>query len=260
MTEDDFAELASGHAHHALSDADERRYLDALAAHPEWAERAEAEQRTAAALAETLAAVEPPAGLRTDLLARIAHTPQQPQAADEPEPGVVTSQAQADIPAAPEETTAVEPRWGRRLFALAASLVLLVALGVGTVAVVSQTLRPAAVIALDEITGAPDAEEATVELADGGTATAHWSDSLGSAVLVTDGLSDLDASQTYELWYVRGDTPVSAGVFSPEDGVATAQLAGAMHAGDVIAVTVEQAGGSPSGVPTTDPIVAIPTT
>jgi anti-sigma-K factor RskA len=36
-------------------------------------------------------------------------------------------------------------------------------------------------------------------------------------------------------------------------------LAGDMHAGDVIAVTVEQAGGSPSGSPTTDPVVVIPT-
>ena len=35
--------------------------------------------------------------------------------------------------------------------------------------------------------------------------------------------------------------------------------AGEMHEGDVIAVTVEQGGGSPSGLPTTDPVIAIPT-
>jgi anti-sigma-K factor RskA len=32
-----------------------------------------------------------------------------------------------------------------------------------------------------------------------------------------------------------------------------------MHEGDVIAVTVEPAGGSPTGQPTSDPIIAIPT-
>jgi len=32
-----------------------------------------------------------------------------------------------------------------------------------------------------------------------------------------------------------------------------------MQAGDVIAVTVEPAGGSPNGLPSTDPIVVIPT-
>ena len=45
----------------------------------------------------------------------------------------------------------------------------------------------------------------------------------------------------------------------PADGSTTAQLQGAMKPGDAIAVTVEQAGGSPTGVPTSDPIIVIPT-
>lgn len=39
----------------------------------------------------------------------------------------------------------------------------------------------------------------------------------------------------------------------------TALLDQPMGAGDVIAVTIEQAGGSPSGSPTTDPVIVIPT-
>ena len=78
-------------------------------------------------------------------------------------------------------------------------------------------------------------------------------------MLVTDGIPSPADGETYELWFVRGDTPVSAGVFDTEGGDATAVLAGDMHAGDVIAVTVEQAGGSPSGSPTTDPFIVIPT-
>jgi anti-sigma-K factor RskA len=58
---------------------------------------------------------------------------------------------------------------------------------------------------------------------------------------------------------VRGDAPVSAGVFDVDGGDATALLDGDMQAGDAIAVTVEQAGGSPTGQPTTDPVIVIPT-
>lgn len=76
MTEDEFAELASGHALHTLSDVDERRYDEALAANPLWAERAAAEADTAAALAEMLTPVAPPPAVRAELLARIAATPQ----------------------------------------------------------------------------------------------------------------------------------------------------------------------------------------
>lgn len=77
-------------------------------------------------------------------------------------------------------------------------------------------------------------------------------------MLVASGLEDLDPDKSYELWFVRGDKPIAAGVFDPDDGKATALLEVPMRAGDVIAVTIEQAGGSPSGSPTTDPIIVIP--
>src|SRR5690606_17671970 len=115
------------------------------------------------------------------------------------------------------------------------------------------------VVALEEIEAASDAQQATVELESGAQATAHWSASAGSAVLVTDGLDALDEDQTYQLWLVRGEEALPAGLFETDAGTATALLDGAMHEGDVIAVTVEQAGGSPTGLPTTDPIIAIPT-
>ncbi|HWU30979.1 MAG TPA: anti-sigma factor, partial [Microbacterium sp.] len=145
------------------------------------------------------------------------------------------------------------------LFALAACLVLIVGGGIATAVVVSQLQRPASVVALDEIRSAPDAAQATVKLGSGATATAHWSADLGEAVLVASGLERPEAGKTYELWFVRGDKPVSAGVFTPEGGSATALLNGSMRAGDVIAVTVEQSGGSPSGAPTSEPIIVIPT-
>lgn len=145
------------------------------------------------------------------------------------------------------------------LFALAASVALVVGIGVGVSVLGSQLNRPASVIALEQIEAAGDAQQATVELEDGAQATAHWSASVGDVVLVTEGLASLDEDSAYELWFVREDGAVAAGVFDTDAGTATALLEGTMREGDVIAVTVEQAGGSPTGEPTTDPIIVIPT-
>lgn len=254
MNEKEFAELAAGAALHALSADDERRYRAALAAHPEWQADADADAAAANLLAETAATVEPPAAIRSALLAQIALTPQTADAADD------DAAEGADSDHDPVDAPRPAPRrWARIAFALAACLALLVGVGVGAVALNAQLNRPASVVALQEIESAADAEQATVTLADGGTATAHWSGSVGKAVLVADGIPTPADGETYELWFVRGDTPVSAGVFDVDGGDATALLDGDMQAGDAIAVTVEQAGGSPTGQPTTDPVIVIPT-
>lgn len=249
MNEREFAELAAGHALNALTDADEKRYADALAAHPEWSEIAEADAGTAAMLADAATPVEAPTELRDALLARIGSLPQEP------------ATGSADPPPAPASVAAPPARRRRLrlLFALAASLVLLVGIGVGAAVLTAQLMRPASVVALEQIEDAEDAQQATVELEAGGVATAHWSESLGTAVLVTEGLESLGEGQTYELWYVRGDDPVSAGLFQVDGGTTTALLSGELQAGDAIAVTVEPTGGSPTGAPTSDPILVIPT-
>ena len=88
----------------------------------------------------------------------------------------------------------------------------------------------------------------------------HWSESVGEVVFVSDGLPTLSSDQSYELWFVRDSGAIAAGVFEAGgDGNATALLSGTMSPGDVIAVTVEPAGGSPTGEPSGDPILAIPT-
>ncbi|WP_433675382.1 anti-sigma factor [Microbacterium gorillae] len=281
MNESEFAELSAGHSLGSLSDADERRYRKALAENPQWRFVADADAETAALLADGVVEVAPPAGARDALLALISGTPQDgrqqghddvseeipessvPSAvAAQPTEGPVPSAdlSAAESPTLPSADAArPKPRRRRAFFALAACLAILVGLGVSASMIVPQLLRPAAVVALDRIESAPDAEERTVSLESGGTATAHWSASIGEAVLVTDGLDRLDSDQAYELWFVRGDGAVSAGVFDAADGSTTAQLQGAMKPGDAIAVTVEQAGGSPTGVPTSDPIIVIPT-
>ncbi|MDN3442952.1 anti-sigma factor [Microbacterium sp. APC 3901] len=268
MNEQEFAELAAGAAIDALSPDDQQRYHAALAAHPEWQRIVDADADSAGFLAEGVTRAAPSPDIRAALLARIAVTPQHGD--------IVLADSMPD--ATPDETTDAAPVTDsalaalggedapkapahrlRFLFTLAACLALLVGVGAGAVAINTYINRPASVVALEDIQAADDAQQASVSLESGGTATAHWSASLGKSVLVTDGIPSLAEGETYELWYVRGDTPVSAGVFAADGGEATAVLAGEMHAGDVIAVTVEQDGGSPSGLPTSDPVVVIPT-
>lgn len=252
MNEKEFAELAAGHALHALSDADEQLFADALISHPEWQAIADDDIETAHLLADASVTVAPPSDIRAALLAQIATTPQGDHA-------VATHSVEHASPEVEEPLLRPPRRWGRTIFALAACLVLLAGLGFGIVALTSQLTTPASVVALNEIQSASDAQKASIELESGAVATAHWSASVGSAVLVADGLEPLSDDKTYELWFVRGDEPVPAGLFEADAGDATALLEGAMHEGDVIAVTVEPAGGSPTGQPTSDPIIAIPT-
>lgn len=297
MNLQEFAELSAGYALGALSPADRDAFEAALAEHPEWSDIVAADAETVALLAEGTAPVAPPLGARGLLLSQIALTPQAPGAhhtgvqtpapivpplpplprdgvlvetepldtLSEASPSLVAETAPSSGPIEPPASTAMiqavsRRNWTRGLLALAASLVFLVVIGFGAASLGQWLTRPAAIVALEEIESAPDALSATAEVAGGGTATAHWSESLGKAVLVTDGLPTIASGETFEMWFVRDDgTPVSAGTFDAARASTTTILDGALEAGDTIAVTVEPAGGSTTGAPTTDPIVAIPT-
>ena len=298
MNEKDFAELSAGHALHALSPEDERAYRAALETHPEWADLVAADAQAGALLAEGFGEEEPPSEVRSALLARIAGMPQvaasfaggpaaskpardvpvvdEPAAAAEapaadasaadvppvPEvPAPVAAEAEPVAPTAPPTEvvqTIQRKNWTRGLFALVASAALLVGIGWGVGAIVEQVRTPVEVQALEQIESAPDAQSVVGQFADGGEATVHWSPSVGKVVLTTAATPEIADDRSFELWYVRGDEPIAAGTFEPGEDI-TALLDGDMEPGDIIAVTVEEQGGSPDGTPTTDPIIAIPT-
>ncbi|MBN9211784.1 MAG: hypothetical protein BGO45_12860 [Microbacterium sp. 71-36] len=266
MNERDFADLAAGHALNALSDADERAYQEALAGNPHWSSHVRDAADAVAAISATVEPVEPPASIRASLLARIADLPQESAAPIDDRDVLEDFAAAGPAPIEPEqEAVTVGPSassgWGlRRWFTLAASLVAVLVLGFGAVTIGQQLTRPASLVALEQVTTAPDAQSATATMPDGAVVTAHWSDSTGQSVLVTDKMSTLPSDKTYELWFVRDDTPIAAGIFSTDaEGKATAVLQGEFHSGDVIAVTVEPAGGSPDGTPSSAPVVAVAT-
>lgn len=267
MNENDFAALSAGYALNALNDADRRAFEEALTQHPEWSSHVRADLNTVASFSAGVAAVTPPPAIRTELLARISDTPQlgdttvqdalgdaDGHALDDDEDYAAAGPAPV-VPAVEQARTNAAPP--RRWFVLAASIALVAVLGFGTVTAVQQFTRPAAVIALESIENAPDARSVSVAVESGGEATAYWSEELRQAVFVSDGLATLADDKSFELWFVRDGEAIPAGTFDDSD--TTAVLAGAFQPGDTIAVTIEQAGGSPDGVPTTAPIVAIPT-
>jgi hypothetical protein len=62
--------------------------------------------------------------------------------------------------------------------------------------------------------------------------------------------------RVYELWMIRGETPVRGLCVEPRDGVVVARFEGPVTASDVLAVTVESASCPTS--PTTEPIFVAP--
>jgi len=73
-------------------------------------------------------------------------------------------------------------------------------------------------------------------------------------VLVTKDMPRIPEGRIYQIWVIEGDKPKPGGLFQPdeEDPVA-ASMTRSPGAGDVVAITVEPAGGSSS--PTSDPIL-----
>lgn len=77
----------------------------------------------------------------------------------------------------------------------------------------------------------------------------------GDAVFSATGLSAIPDTETYQLWLIGEDGPVSAGVFQPDpEGGALVLLDGDVRPGLVLGLTIEPAGGSVA--PTGDILIA----
>ena len=142
------------------------------------------------------------------------------------------------------------------LAAVAAAIALFVGGGVITTSLAQNSFAQQQADQLAAINSADDAQRASVDLADGGTATLVWSNTLLSSALIVDGLAPLPADRTYELWYINDAGARPAGTFGVAGSGSTWRvLDGTMKAGDTVGVTVEPRGGSDA--PTTDPVVVI---
>lgn len=86
-------------------------------------------------------------------------------------------------------------------------------------------------------------------------ATLLWDTTDNTLVLVSDQLAQLDVSQTYQLWFIDGTTPVSAGLFqvNPQNrALQQISLDTQLTNYQAVAISIEPSSGSTA--PTTDPI------
>lgn len=82
-----------------------------------------------------------------------------------------------------------------------------------------------------------------------------WDEQGNEATLVTDQLTLLGNEQTYQVWLIDGETPVSAGLFQVDAqnrSLLTIDLNQELEQFVAVAISIEPASGSPA--PTTDPI------
>jgi anti-sigma-K factor RskA len=159
------------------------------------------------------------------------------------------------------------PRWAV-VVAAAAAVVGLAAGGVfGGIALTQQQELQSAQTRLDQarqryepvaaLLSAPDAKTVHGEAPIGGGVTVIVSKSLNRVMVMDTGLPSQPGGKVYEAWLITGgNAPRSAGVIAASDdgGLVVADGVGPV---DQLAVSLEQAGGSPTGAPT-DVLMSMP--
>lgn len=214
--------------------------------------RAELDQmRALVASLDDASDVTPPPDLRQRILDIVAVTPQldhAPPEAKRPELTIVEGTAHSGP--LPQATAPRRPRSQWLGLSAAAAVCALVA---GMVAWFALGGSPSESEQIAEVMDSSVAQ--TVMLDDGRVQGIRivYSPTTGDAVLVGEGLPEPGDDRDYQLWYVEGTSPVSAGVFRPDDDGSVEQLIEDFEVdGNEFAVTEEPAGGSEA--PTSDPI------
>jgi anti-sigma-K factor RskA len=73
------------------------------------------------------------------------------------------------------------------------------------------------------------------------------------AILVAKDMPSVPEDQTCEIWVISNDVPKPSGLFQPDPNMTATPITNSIAKADVIAVTVEPAGGSEQ--PTSDPVL-----
>ncbi|MFC4375560.1 anti-sigma factor domain-containing protein [Nocardia halotolerans] len=129
-----------------------------------------------------------------------------------------------------------------RWLATAAAAVAIAGAAVGITVVVDRANDPPGTVTAQQVLDRPDSRESSAPVTGGGEMTVHLSKELGAAAVAFHDLPALPADRAYQLWRVpSGGQPQSVAVLAGQPMVVTS-----VESADVLAVTVEPAGGSPS--------------
>lgn len=252
-------DLVGAYAVDALP-AEERRFFERHLDDCDECRSEVAELQVTASLLGTAAWEAPPPGLRDQVLAAVAVTPQEAASPAQPAEGgqradewaVRAPTGAAPTAAAPTTWTARE-RLRQLLPAVAAVIVLGVA---GVTVVVTQTGGgPGPDEQLAALVSAPDARIVDLAAPEGATARFVWSAEREEGIFLTDGLEAPPRGQAYALWVIEGESPPAlVGMFEPDaDGHARHPISDPSAGPVTVAVTVESEEGVEA--PTSEPII-----
>jgi anti-sigma-K factor RskA len=73
-------------------------------------------------------------------------------------------------------------------------------------------------------------------------------------ILVAENMPSVPEDKTCQIWVIKGDVPKPSGLFRPDGNMTATPITNSITKGDVIAVTVERAGGSKK--PTSAPVLS----
>lgn len=247
----------------ALDAQEEEEFAAHLAVCPACRREVREFSETAAELAR-VAAVTPPAELRSAVLGAIREVrplPPDNLPAEAPSPQPTTDTREAAIAeTSPVDELAVrrERRTRRWLTAVAAAAVV-VALALGGWGWGLNEQRQDQVAqaqAEDELLSAPDAKIVVTPLRDGGRASFVVSKAQDRALFIGTDLPSPGAGQTYQLWRVYSPNDIRSAGLVPAGGRQQRYLEGDVQDATALAVSLEPEGGSPT--PTQDQILAKP--
>jgi anti-sigma-K factor RskA len=201
-------------------------------------------RETAARLGLTTA-VEPPPGMRRQVLTAASRTRQLP-----PSGGRLLSR---DTPRRATRLRRSLPRSAAAV-AMAAAIVVLAVLQVNTRNQLQQTQQGSRAVAA--VLAAPDARIEASPTTVGGSVTAVISPRDREAVVTTADLPAPTDAKVYQLWVINASGARSVGLLpGSSTGVTAPVLAAGVQSGDRLGITVEPAGGTSQ--PTTTPVVLL---
>jgi anti-sigma-K factor RskA len=239
MPRDRFEELKDAYALGALSNEERREFEEHLARHPEHQAEVDELISVAGLLALSPAELEPSPDLRSNLMRTVRAEASDP----EPERRSILD--------------GLRNLLGYRALAAGAAVAALIGLFSWNLLLQGeiQDLRRQPEVVQSQ----PDATEPRVlelQAAEGAGGASGELIMLENrrGVLVAKGIPRIPEGQVCQIWVIEGDKPRPSGLFQPdeEDPVA-ATMKRPPGEGDVVAITVEPAGGSPK--PTSDPIL-----
>lgn len=211
-------------------------------------------------LGSSLAPLEPSAGFKEALFARLDEVEQIPEEALAPVSSDIRSSSSSSSTGGKargeqEPLAQVLPLRHRLrpwlLRSTAAAALLVVGIGIGRASAITDMSQEHSYAMLNQ---SQDVERSTDTMPDGHIATLTWSSEMGKAAVtlpsqMSEGMTEPSSTKVLQVWVRDARGVRSAGVYSPSRGMNFAFIDLMPEDGDEIFVTIEPAGGSqaPSG-------------